>query len=420
MLLEFELENWMCFSEPVSINFYAGRTRKHSDRLIRLKRSRERILPITVIYGRNASGKSALFKAINFSKSYISLGTTMPSGRINVDRFALDGLSLEKPSKFSFVILINETKYKYFFAVTNKNVVEEVLTKNFEQRNETVVYSRAGKNIVLNDELENNEFMKYLKDGTRENQLFLTNAIMQNVVNRVPETAFKDVYEWFSDLNSFCLFPDAYRHTIFENDLDKLSELLATMDTGITGLSTGQIVNIEAERLAFPNFHRFVASSNDSGSVIYRRMMSQHEYNQGSRFSKVLFDIERESDGTKRLIDLLPLIVDIMDESKSLKILFMDEISQNLHPLLVRNIVERYLDGVNSNSRTQLIFSTHDTTLLNSKLLRNDEIWFINDTYGENPSRELVSFYDYIETKKDNDLQTSYLTGRMGGIPSFY
>lgn len=123
MLVSFSLENWMSFREPVTFFMIASRERQHGDRVPRLGKYSTRVLPVAAIYGGNASGKTNFFKALNFARDLIVVGTR-PDGLILVEPFRLDGKMADQPSRFEFVLLIDETLYAFSFAVTREAVVE--------------------------------------------------------------------------------------------------------------------------------------------------------------------------------------------------------------------------------------------------------------------------------------------------------
>ena len=410
MLVSFELENWMCFSKPTSISFVAGRERKHREHIIRIQKPKINLLPITAIYGRNASGKTALFKAIEFARNFIINGTQNIDTEISINQFKLDESFLQKPSKFSFEILVNEQEENFIYtlsiALTPKQIIQEELVKNKGFRDEQLIYHRDQNRFDLCDSLKQDKFVEYVKEGTRPNQLFLTNAVLQNAEHKIKEKALFSVYQWFTSNHLVCISPMAQRTYQSENITARISELLANMDTGIEGISSGATIEINS---GFPL--RAIAKRDSTGDLIFTKMLTQHLDSNGEI---ITFNLEEESDGTKRLIDLLPEFIDMETPNRS-KICLIDEISRSLHPLLVRDIIDRFLDNISNNNRVQLIFTTHDTDLIRSGLLRNDETWIINAI--QSYPRELLSFYDFKEIAKERDVSGSYLLGRMGGIP---
>jgi AAA15 family ATPase/GTPase len=127
------------------------------------------------------------------------------------------------------------------------------------------------------------------------------------------------------------------------------------------------------------------------------------------------FELEHESDGTKRILDLLPAFVD-MESKSSDHVYVIDEIDRCLHTYAARRLVMTFLDGCTNDTRGQLLATTHDIGLLSQSLLRRDEMWLAERNRDE--VSEIFAVSDFSEARKDTDLRKSYLTGRMGGLPS--
>ncbi|MDZ4180330.1 MAG: AAA family ATPase, partial [Coriobacteriia bacterium] len=189
MLLRLSLKNWMSFKTETEFCLIAGREKQHSGRLPRIPKYRLRILPAVAVYGGNASGKSNLFRAVLFAQRFV-VGGTQPDEPVPVEPFMLDRTSSGVPSGFYFQLLVDETIYELRFEVTRSKVVSESLTKILSTR-EVLLYSRTVEGIQFGEGLQDDDFMVFAYQGTRENELFLTNAVSQNV------ELFRPVYDWF-------------------------------------------------------------------------------------------------------------------------------------------------------------------------------------------------------------------------------
>lgn len=127
--------------------------------------------------------------------------------------------------------------------------------------------------------------------------------------------------------------------------------------------------------------------------------------------------MRQESDGSQRIIDLLPAFLELSSES-SKKVYVIDEVDRSLHTLLTRHLLESFLSSCSSASRSQLLFTTHDVLLMDQKLLRRDEMWVAErGSLGES---HLISFSDFKDVRYDKDIRKSYLQGRLGGIPNIF
>ncbi len=427
MLVRFSLENWLSFRDLVTISMVGSRERQHGERVPRLGRYQTRILPIAAIYGGNASGKTNFFRALRFAKELVVVGT-QPGGMIPVEPFRLGAGEKEKPSRFSFELLVDETIYEYSFAVTRSVVVEEKLVR-ITGTSEKVLFHRHEGKLHLHKSLEKDSFLSFAFQGTRDNQLFLTNSVSQNVLQ------FQPVYDWFR--NTLALVAPDSRFGPFEQFFEEghplyatMNEILRQLDTGILKLGGEEvplrhlslpeslIAKLEEEVkegrtvrvMANPLNDRFIVTRKE-GELIAKKLVAFHAREDGS-WAK--FDIRQESDGSQRVIDLLPAFLDLVAQ-QSKKVFVIDEIGRSLHTLLLRKLLEAYLGSCSPESRSQLLFTTHDVLLMDQSLLRRDEMWVTErDPSG---SSKLYSFSEFKDIRYDKDLRKSYLQGRLGGIP---
>ncbi|NLN75596.1 MAG: ATP-binding protein [Armatimonadetes bacterium] len=426
MLVSFSLENWMSFRDETTFSMVASRERQHGNRVPRLQKYKTRILPIAAIYGGNASGKTNFFSALSFAQWLIVRGT-QPDSLIPVSPFLLDSSAERRPSKFRFELLIDENIYEYSFAVTYKEIVEEkfvLVTGNSEK----VIYHRINQkpSVGFNEDAS---FIKRVFESTRDNQLWLTNLVSLKV------DRFRPVYDWFKDVlelvapdsrfKPFDLFYDD-EHPLFST----MNELLKQFDTGIARLGGEDVPfsNIPLSRslatklqedvkegdsvgiISEPGGDRFVVTRKGE-ELVAKRLVTYHPKTDGT---EVTFDVRKESDGSKRVIDLLPAFLELSAPNAK-KVYIVDEVDRSLHTQLTRALLEMYLSTCTTDSRAQLLFTTHDVLLMDQDLLRRDEMWVAErDASG---ASTMFSFSEYKEIRYDKDIQKSYLQGRLGGTP---
>jgi len=277
--------------------------------------------------------------------------------------------------------------------------------------------------------LNKDKFLHFAFQGTRSNQLFLTNAVSQKVER------FKGIYDWFRD-SLVMIAPDS-RFAPFEGFFDEqhplyadFNQMLSSLDTGIARLGGDEIpfdnlplpeplkIKIQEElgsheTVRFVNEplnERFVISRRD-GELKAWKLVSFHT---GTDNREIKFEIRQESDGTNRIIDLLPAFLELAQPDSG-KVYVIDELDRSLHSLLIRSLLESYLATCNSQSRSQLLFTTHDVLLMDQELMRRDEMWVTErDADG---SSILIPFSEYKEIRNDKNIRKSYLQGRLGGIP---
>ncbi|MBK9778231.1 MAG: ATP-binding protein [bacterium] len=380
MLIRLQVENWQSFRGPAEFSLVASRERQHRERLPRLARPDLTVLPVAAVCGANASGKSNLFRALAFARKLVVEGTATdaPTG---VEPFRLGRDTAAQPTRFRFEILADDVVYEFGFVVDAKAVREEWLLEVMATT-ERLLYRRRDGRIEFGSAHANDAFLAFAFRGTRDNQLFLTNSVSQKVDH------FKPVHDWFRDRLVF-VSPDATfgRMDLFVGDdparTRGMDLMLARLDTGI--------VHLKGESL--------------------HRVVTQHRHEDGSL---TRFELAHESDGTIRIIDLLPAFLDLADPATA-RIYVIDELDRSLHTLLTRRLLEMFLSASGPDTRGQLLFTTHDALLMDQSLLRRDEMWVTerNDR-GEST---LMSFSEYKDVRYDKDIRKSYLQGRLGGVP---
>lgn len=431
MLIQLTLENWMSFRDAVTFSMVASRERQHSERVARLQKYQTRILPIASIYGGNASGKTNFFKALRFAKGFLINGTK-PDQLIAVEPFKLNKANQNKPTRFAFEILIADVIYEFGFAVSRNRVSEEWLIKIGAQ-SEKELYKRVNDTISFHQELDSDQFLHFAFQGTRENQLFLTNAVSQKV------DRFEPVYKWFR--NQLRLIHPGSAYGNFEEFFDEehetyssLSKVLSQIDTGVFKLAADEVsvqslplpeplIEKVKERINEGEFTKVISPSGDRILLYKTEGEFKAEklvfYHLGEDDEAVKFELKDESDGTRRVIDLLPAFVELSHQEKGHeKTIVVDELDRSLHTLLTRKLIESYLKHCSEETRSQLIFTTHDLLLMDQSLFRRDEIWIADrDKHG---GTNLSAFSDFKGVRSDKDIRKSYLQGRMGGIPDLF
>ena len=385
-----------------------------------------RVLPITAIYGGNASGKTNLVMAFEFAKKLVVDG--IPVGEpIPAEPFLLSKDHMRQPSRFFFELLIDEILYAFSFTVTREAILEEKLVK-MTSTGEKTLYERHRQKITfpaLAKKQKEKAFLRFVAQGTRANQLFLTNAVSQN------EDTFRPIYDWFRD-TLITIGPHSHFNLIgkFMNRSKEVSKLLRQLDTGIEKLGYETVpldlapteLRDQAERLRegeSTRVHGFLGSQLYAGYVaekrnnklIVKKLITLHKGTDG----EVPFDLHQESAGSRRLLDLLPVFMGLISQ-KSNQVFVIDEIGSSLHTLLIRDLIERYLFRCSAKTRSQLILTTHDVMLMDRELLRRDEMWVTERDFSG--ATQLIAFSEYEDIRyKKEDVRKSYLQGRMGGIP---
>lgn len=438
MLINFAVSNFLSFREETELNMIPAKSRKMRDHiLVETVNKKTEVLPVAVVYGNNASGKSNLIAALQYMQSFVLRGVA-PRAETGVIPFALDSESRNKPSRFEVIFRQDDVVYSYGF-VASSNIVHEEWLFGYFTSQESLVFERVSSDggattVKCGSRLLKEKGKKFLDvygSGTRQEQLFLTEAFRQNTKTVEP------VIDWFRS-SLMVITP----HTAFtsidmkaKHDLkfrSFLEKFLCAADTGIKEVSCleedfdrskhlrelpEQIVNDILEKLALQENGTLNINMPGEGAVLtkrdnsikYMKMRFGHSGEGGRVFP---IDKENESDGTRRLVEIAPALDAV--RSKDI-VLVIDELDRSLHTDITRFYVRTFLTQVmKGKHRSQLIFSTHDTNLLDRDLFRKDEIWFLEkDVEGVSHISSLAEY----NVNKGLNYENGYLNGRFGSIP---
>lgn len=429
MLLQFTAENFRSIRDEVELSMRASDDVPRGDAtrprpVVSRPRDDLEVLRCAAIYGANASGKSNLVEAMLVARQLVVHGTSSRDDRLGMQPFRLDAERRGQPSRFEFYVLVNQEIYGYGFSATNKVITEESLTMMIDGE-ETEVFSRQNGNIRLSGALiaepEDPKFLEYVARGTPENQLFLHEAMLRNVESE-PIAA---VFYWFEEQLKIIQPSSAFTQLVelTDSDPDFRKFLVRTMtwaDTGIADLTVDRR-RVDRDQLslseALPKEHVMRAGRVGREAFVETRDGDAEELSLAIRHSEdashPAFGLEDESDGTRRLLDLAPMLY---LASKGPTVLVIDELDRSLHTLLAQQLIEMFVDHL--PAATQLVFTTHDTNLLDCRSLRPDCIWFTERSpEGATSLFSLAEFPPEQLEVLSKDLEKGYLRGRFGGIP---
>jgi AAA15 family ATPase/GTPase len=411
MLADFRVTNYKSFKDEQVLSLIAST--EESKGLNSTKIGNHSILKTAVIYGANASGKSNLIKAMAcMNKIVCDSAGYKPSDKIPVAPFLFDEITKNQPTVFEATFFIDFIRYQYGFSATKDKIHNEWL----------LAWPKGKPQTWFKRDINESEpyFGPSLKgqnkstwDKVKENSLFLSVAAQWN------HKHLSKVYEWFDD--KFRELPDQKIATFVTDDLlfeattseaagdvhEAAIKMLRQADFGIDDF---EIERVKVDNIPFPE------NMPDEIKKEIHKQLTEHPrcrkkvFHSGRKYS---LNLEDESDGTQRFYSFLgPLL-----ESAAFGYtIFKDELELNLHPLLTREIISSIRDSAHANCSAQLIFTTHDTTLLDPELFGRDQVWFTEkDTQG---ATQLYSLADYKETvRKDEAMQKRYLAGRYGAVP---
>ena len=444
MLQQFIVENFLSFKNKEVFSLQPGKgSLKKSHKVEAIKG--QWILKSAAIFGPNAGGKSNFVKAIELGKKLVLRGTRTDD-LIDYYPFRLSSDSNKKDTTLIYHILCNNKKYEYGFKYNAELIKEEWLKQITKKTVYTIFQRNVEKSIFdisylikQNPKEEETQFLSFFAKATPQRQLFLHEVLSRNIRDNVSNiNDLESVINWFA--NSLkVIFPDTpYKQGVLleavdDNDLKRgFGALLRYFNTGVDGV---KLIDVQFDKLGIPqDLQRAIKadlskSSSDEafgtlrfednlflinfieGEIKAKKLMTVHKKidNEGIE----LFSLGDESDGTKRLFDYIPLILDLVQGGK---VFVVDEMERSLHPSLIQQIIKlfyKYSEGTSS----QLIFTTHESSLMNQKIFRKDEIWLMKkSSNGISTFGRMDELYN---VRFDKMLQNSYLNGDYGATPIF-
>ena len=436
MLLTFSVSNFRSFLGEQTFSLVANRRlTDHLGHLADVPGLESQVLRIGVLYGANASGKSNLVAALQL---LAHLGTQWTEGEGASARQPFAGPGGEAaPTVFDLQLLLGDKVIRYGLELTDACVDAEWLVE-VRGAKEIPYFERdlddAGRSRVRTPRTWS-KLEALANIGVKRNQTFLATARKLLETPDLPD-GVSDLLAWFGMKLSIIrpesrLLPITDLVASFADLRQFTGDFLREVSTGIEGLEVEETptsleeLRLQLESDSFQELRHVMATRSPwravlslksgrdlslrgaaDGSIVRLSLKPLHRFGDQA----VKMEIEQESDGTRRLLDLLPALALMHNDDG---VFVIDEIDRSLHPLLVRQFVQFFLEqcGV---QRSQLIFTTHESSLLDFDLLRRDEIWF-TEKDGEGASH-LYSLMDFKE-RKDADVRKHYLEGRFGAVP---
>lgn len=448
MLINFTVSNFLSFNEPVTLSLEArAKTKKFTERVY--KNGRLKLTKCEAVFGGNASGKSNLIEAIDFLRQTLDKG--FPKGFSN-KYYRLSQENITKPSQFEIEFLLSDKRFRYgFTAILNSaNILSEYLYEITSAGKTRKLYDRDTSEEIFEvgsyfkDNAAIAKLLIYGQDSSGDKEsLFLAiiNKSKAKMFNETPDLAvLKDIFEWI--INGINIITPSSRFIGYallqENELEEMGALLEALGTGVSRIQIKKttldsvkskirkeflddiLFDLEKENAksardntGFPPtlaiqlencYYLFTLSS--TGELEVSTLESFHEK------ENTAFELDEESDGTVRLIDLAGILFRFTDNS----VCVVDEIDRCLHPAITTRFVELFL-SMAAKRNTQLIFTTHELRLLSNKILRNDEINFMVKT--RDGSTIIKSFEKMNNVRADKSWTKALFDGDIDVLPAF-
>lgn len=414
MLVELSIENYRSIKEKVTLSLVSSSDKSLDNNLIEdtvLKN--ENLLRSAAIYGANASGKTNVLLGINFLYKMVLLSSKNQKGeKIDVTPFRLDENCVSKPSRFEVIFIKNNVKYVYGAAITTEKVVEEYL----------YYYPKGRKAIIFTRDINKDPI--YIFNVDQNEQKFISSKILDNVLYLAGATQLNYdktsvAFDWFNDILQVIGPTDhpALQHFTVEM-LNKDESMKAHIMRGLSEADLGlddisaSIKDVSVDDLP-SDISDKLKSLATKGTLQEVSITSIHKgIDVNGNEKKVLFEFDEESEGTIRMFSLIGPWIDALINGH---VLIIDELETQLHHKLSVFLIKLFNDPTQNKNNAQLIFTTHNTNLLDQDLLRRDQIWFTekNPEFGSTDLYSLVEF----SPRNDKNIQRGYLAGRYGALP---
>lgn len=430
MLLRFYVSNFRSFFEEVEFNTFPGDYKIHKDHIYFDKKQKVALLKTAAVYGANGSGKSNFIKAVHFLHD-LATKEDLLQNDVACTPYRLDSGSIAIPSEFGLECMVGKKYYEYSVSILDGVIAEESLYETFPGAGEAkLVFLRSTKegqtHIDVNPQFAQTEKDRYRFEIYGED-LKPTQSLLYKVRDTLEDA--RALFNWFEH-NLWVIYPGSRYALTARLCVDGtykkfLNELLPKLGTGMTAVDVQSIpfadffgADDEAQKTEFEKM-----LSHEKGLVVFtkhhrefvaRKNGDKYEVNQVKTYNAdkagalVEFEPDEQSDGTQRIMDLIPAIHQITNQPS---VFFIDEIDRSLHPSIIKELLRYYMS---TQSQGQLIFTTHESNLLDLEIFRQDEIWL---TEKKQDGQSIMYPLSDFKPRYDLDIQKGYLKGRFGAIP---
>lgn len=402
MLLEFTCSNFKSISKKAVLSMLASNDDTREEELILY--DKYRINRMAALYGQNGSGKTNVLNAMNYAKQLILESMKRePGDSLKIPKYKL--AAADEPTEFTFQFVTQGVRYAYGFSAVRDEIDEEYLYY-FQTNRQTKIFYRKGAAVEAGPSFR--RFSEASMDSLKSNRLFLACAANFTNVDEIEKAYlfFKNEIQFFDSIHEGDkIFGKAI--TFFQKNPQLKAAYLKVMDYLGTGIND---IETRIEKISFEDLEKdgklpeIIRKAFEDADVSVLETTLYYE--------KFATDLEtEESTGIKKLFVLLYPYLDALQGGK---VFICDEIEAGLHEAAVMGILKLF-PKLYPQMNAQIIFSTHDTSLLDGDLLRRDQIWFTE--LDENRATDLYSLAEIRNVRKTENLKKGYVSGKYGAIP---
>lgn len=431
MLLRLIAENLTSFKEATEFNTFPS-SKSHCHENHKITCDHATALRMSAIYGANGAGKSNLLQALNLLQTLVKAESLRKIDFYDELAFKLDSQCADKASGLAIEYYYNNSVFYFHVEFTPEEIVLEELFLSRKTK-DVELYSRKGTDIYINPEFIGKGFTSQFQDALK--RLVRPDMLLLSFLGKYysdESTMVVDAYMWFIK-NLQLVLPNSI-HGFVPHMIDTDSHFSMLVNTTLPELNTGidklkvkkeiiieedvkngklmQLIKQAKEHPGEPQTTRNRYTEDiinvifENGNIYLKTLVAVHKNLDGAEVEISLHD---ESDGTRRLIEYMPLLYAIIQKDM---VYVVDEIERSIHPIMIKDIVRKLSES--ETAKGQLIFTTHESGLLDQNIFRPDEIWFAQKDTEQ--ATQLYPLSDY-NIHKTANIENGYLNGRYGGIP---
>jgi uncharacterized protein len=411
MLIEFKTKNFRSLRDECTLSMVASsdKTLAHTNLLQTGIKGLPSVVRAAVIYGANASGESNVIRAIQVMREIVLGSANYQLGQpiLIAQPFKLDQISATEPTEFEMTFLQNNVRYQYGFSLTPERVTDEWLfaypTAKAQRWFQREYDPKYGKDMYfIGSHLSGQR--RVWQEATKQNSLYLSTAVQLN------SEQLREIFSWFS--NHLVILPDllipSFDHTIsyiLMNADSTVRDFLVNADISIDNIL------IDNRKTSRRRWDRDSVKDNIKSIISEEKDTYVPRFQHVTQNGSATFEFEDESGGAQTLFALAGPLFDIL---KNGSVLIMDELNRSLHPHLVHQLVALFQNPESNPHGAQLVFTTHETNLLDPEFLRRDQIWFTEKNVEQ--ASKLFPLTEFTP-RKNEAFESRYLSGGYGAVP---
>lgn len=431
MLLRFTVQNFSSFKDAVEFNAFPS-SKSHSHENHKIVCNQATVLRMSAIYGANGAGKSNLLAAMKFLKDLVLAASLQKTPIDHRVPFKFASESVTQPAGLAIEFFHQGNVYYYHIEFCEENIcLEELLLS--KKTTDTFIFHREGGELSINGDFVSKRMTDSFTDALK--RLVRPDMLLLSFLGQYYQDESKyvtDAYLWFRD--GIEIVPPSMSAGVVPHLLDSNAQFAKMVNETITKLNVGikqllvrkemiddedvkntplQVLVNKAKQQPGVAQVRVTNHGTDvenivfeEGAIYKKTIVALHANLQGSL---VEMPVASESDGTRRMIEYMPLLYSITCQDK---VYLVDEIERSIHPILIKDLMQVLSDSETATG--QLIFTTHESSLLDQRIFRPDEIWFAQKDVEQ--ATQLYPLSDF-NVHKTANIENGYLIGRYGGIP---